>query len=113
LIRCSIKGVSRNTYKPLSNQNRGYSTIVGPHDPDSLVLDTSEDKSSGAVRCSDINNLLSNQKVSISESKRANLGIFKQIVELINSKEDMTSAGLQKIINLKASLNVGIQRSPV
>jgi len=46
-------------------------------------------------------------KYPLISKKRGDFEIFKQIVELINNKEHMTPIGLQKIINLKASLNLG------
>jgi hypothetical protein len=46
-------------------------------------------------------------KYPLISQKRADFELFKRIVELVNNKEHMTPAGLQEIINLKASLNVG------
>lgn len=40
--------------------------------------------------------------------KRADYELFKQAVELMNSKAHLTLAGLQKILNLKASMNKGL-----
>lgn len=47
------------------------------------------------------------EKYPLVSQKRADFELFKQIVELINNKEHLTPAGLQKIVNLKASLNLG------
>jgi len=46
-------------------------------------------------------------KYPLLTQKRVDFEIFKQIIELINNKEHMTLIGLQKIVNLKASLNTG------
>lgn len=43
--------------------------------------------------------------------KRADFEIFKQIVEIIKSKKHLTAEGLQEIVNLKASLNLGLSDS--
>jgi hypothetical protein len=34
--------------------------------------------------------------------------LFKKAVEIMNRKEHLTSEGLQEIINLKASMNLGL-----
>jgi len=47
------------------------------------------------------------EKYPLISKKRADFELFKRIVELVNNKEHMTPAGLQEIINLKASLNLG------
>ncbi len=44
-------------------------------------------------------------KYPLISQKRADFEIFKKIIELINNKQHMTSEGLEKIVNLKASLN--------
>jgi hypothetical protein len=40
--------------------------------------------------------------------KAADFILFKQIVELIKNKEHLSIEGLTKIINIKASLNLGL-----
>jgi LAGLIDADG endonuclease len=45
---------------------------------------------------------------SLLTQKRADFLLFKQVVELINNKDHLTKEGLIKIINLKASMNLGI-----
>jgi len=40
--------------------------------------------------------------------KQADFEIFKQIIKIINSKSQLTSEDLQNIVNLKASLNLGL-----
>jgi hypothetical protein len=40
--------------------------------------------------------------------KRADFQLFKLIVNLINKKEHLTLAGLEKIISIKASINLGL-----
>jgi hypothetical protein len=47
------------------------------------------------------------EKYPLISKKRADFELFKRIVELVNNKEHMTPTGLQEIINLKASLNIG------
>ena len=40
--------------------------------------------------------------------KLADYLLFKQVVELINNKAHLTIEGLQKIVNIKASMNLGL-----
>jgi hypothetical protein len=51
------------------------------------------------------------EKYPLISQKRAvplrGLELFKRIVEIIHNKEHLTLTGLQKIVNLKASLNLG------
>lgn len=47
-------------------------------------------------------------KYPLITSKRADFIIFSKIVELINKKEHLTLEGIQKIVNLKASMNKGL-----
>lgn len=37
--------------------------------------------------------------------------LFKQVVDLINKKEHLTSEGLNKIVSIKASMNNGLSKS--
>jgi len=48
------------------------------------------------------------EKYPLRTQKHADFLLFKLIVEIINRKEHLTPEGLQKIINLKASLNQGL-----
>ena len=47
-------------------------------------------------------------KFSLQTKKKADFELFKKIVELVHRKEHLTLNGLQKIVNLKASLNFGL-----
>jgi hypothetical protein len=47
-------------------------------------------------------------KFPLRTKKRADYELFKQVVELRDSKEHLTPAGFQKIVNLKASMNKGL-----
>jgi len=47
-------------------------------------------------------------KYPLITHKRADFIIFCKIVELINQKEHLTLEGIQKIVNLKASMNKGL-----
>lgn len=47
------------------------------------------------------------EKYPLISQKRADFELFKRIVEIIHNKEHLTLTGLQKIVNLKASLNLG------
>jgi hypothetical protein len=47
-------------------------------------------------------------KYSLITQKRADFLLFCQIIELINQKEHSTMEGIQKIINIKASMNNGL-----
>lgn len=42
--------------------------------------------------------------------KKSDYLLFKQIVSIIQLKEHFTSEGLQRIINLKATLNFGLSK---
>lgn len=39
--------------------------------------------------------------------KQADFLLFKSIIELMNRKEHLTKEGLQKIVNIRASMNLG------
>lgn len=47
-------------------------------------------------------------KYSLLTQKRADFELFKQIVYLMDSDEHLTLSGLQKIVNLRASINLGL-----
>jgi hypothetical protein len=47
-------------------------------------------------------------KYPLISKKRADYELFKQIVELMNSKEHLTPAGFQKCLAIKASINLGL-----
>ena len=47
-------------------------------------------------------------KFPLITQKLADFKLFKQVVEIINRKEHLTMEGLQKIVNLKASINWGL-----
>lgn len=40
--------------------------------------------------------------------KKADYELFKRIIDIMNNQEHLTDLGLQKIINLRASLNLGL-----
>jgi hypothetical protein len=44
-------------------------------------------------------------KYSLITQKKADYDLFKCIVKMVDSKEYSTPAGLQKIVNLRASMN--------
>ena len=50
-------------------------------------------------------------KYPLLTQKLADFNLFKQIVELMNSKAHLTIEGLNQIINIKASMNLGISKS--
>jgi LAGLIDADG DNA endonuclease family protein len=58
----------------------------------------------------DINNIIIPHfdKYPLISKKKADFILFKQIINLINNKEHLTLEGLQKIVALKASLNLGL-----
>jgi hypothetical protein len=39
--------------------------------------------------------------------KRADYLLFKQVLELIKTKEHLTQEGLEKLVAIKASINIG------
>jgi len=47
-------------------------------------------------------------KYPLITQKWADYQLFKKAVEIMNRKEHLTSEGLQEIINLKASMNLGL-----
>jgi len=47
-------------------------------------------------------------KYPLISQKRADFLLFKQIIELVKNKEHLTTEGLRKIIELKASMNNGL-----
>jgi len=47
-------------------------------------------------------------KYNLLTQKAADFSLFTEIVELLNAKGHLTSEGLNKVVNLKASLNLGI-----
>lgn len=56
-----------------------------------------------------INTVISHfDKFPLQTQKKADFELFKIIVEIMHLKEHLQSKGLQKIVNLKASLNFGI-----
>jgi hypothetical protein len=50
------------------------------------------------------------QKYSLLTQKRSDFELFVRIIQIINRKEHLTLEGLQEIINLKASQNLGLSR---
>ena len=47
-------------------------------------------------------------KYPLITQKWANFELFKQVVDLMNRKEHLTKEGLQQIINIRASINLGL-----
>ena len=57
----------------------------------------------------DLNNLiLYLEKYPLLTQKAADLLLFKKAVELVNNKAHLTLEGLEKIVNIKASMNLGL-----
>lgn len=57
----------------------------------------------------DLNNLISYlEKYPLFTQKAADLFLFKKAVELVNNKAHVTVEGLKKIVNIKASMNLGL-----
>jgi len=57
----------------------------------------------------DLNKLILHlEKYPLLTQKSADLFLFKQILDLINNKAHLTVEGLNKIVNLKASMNLGL-----
>lgn len=48
------------------------------------------------------------EKYPLISQKWADFILFKQIIDLINQKEHLKPEGLQKIVNLRASMNSGL-----
>jgi LAGLIDADG endonuclease len=51
------------------------------------------------------------KKYFLITQKRIDFELFSKIIEIKKNKEHLTKQGLQKIINLKATLNLGISNS--
>jgi hypothetical protein len=49
-------------------------------------------------------------KYSLLSQKAADFYLFKQIIELMKNKAHLTTEGLQKIINIKSSMNLGLSK---
>ena len=47
-------------------------------------------------------------KYSLLTQKAADFYLFKQVTELMQNKAHLTTKGLQEIINIKASMNLGL-----
>ena len=47
-------------------------------------------------------------KYPLITQKQADFELFKSVAELINNKEHLTIEGLQKIVNIRASQNLGL-----
>ena len=50
-------------------------------------------------------------KYPLLSQKGADFYLFKQIIELINTKVHLTEIGLLQIINIRASMNLGLSNS--
>jgi predicted secreted acid phosphatase len=48
------------------------------------------------------------KKYYLITQKRVDFELFSKIIEIIKNKEHLTKEGLQKIVNLKTTLNLGI-----
>lgn len=48
------------------------------------------------------------EKFPLLTQKAADSILFKQVVDLINNKEHLTLEGINKIVNIKASMNLGL-----
>lgn len=57
----------------------------------------------------DLNKLIIHlEKYPLLTQKSADLFLFKQIIDLINNKAHLTIEGLNQIVNIKASMNLGL-----
>ena len=48
------------------------------------------------------------EKYPLITQKKADFELFKRVIELVNRKEHLTPNGLQEIINIRASINLGL-----
>jgi len=48
------------------------------------------------------------EKYPLITKKKADLLLFKQILDIMNNKKHLTIEGIQKIVAIKASLNLGL-----
>ena len=57
----------------------------------------------------DLNKLIIHlEKYPILTQKAADFLLFKQAVKLVNNKAHLTDEGLNQIVNIKASMNLGL-----
>jgi LAGLIDADG endonuclease len=57
----------------------------------------------------DLTNLIIHlEKYPLLTHKAADFYLFKQIIKLINNKSHLSNEGLNQIINIKASMNLGL-----
>ena len=57
----------------------------------------------------DLNKLILHlEKYPLLTQKAADLFLFKQVVKLINNKAHLSVEGLNQIVNIKASMNLGL-----
>lgn len=47
-------------------------------------------------------------KYPLISQKKADFILFKQVADLMNRKQHLTSEGVQEIVNLKAAINLGL-----
>jgi len=61
-------------------------------------------------RIGDLNNVIISHfiKYPLISQKRADFELFKSIVEIMNRKGHLTLEGLQEIVNIRASINLGL-----
>ncbi len=51
------------------------------------------------------------EKYPLITQKKVDFILFKQVLYLMNNKEHLTQEGIQKIVNIKASINLGLSDS--
>jgi LAGLIDADG endonuclease len=57
----------------------------------------------------DLTNLINQfEKYPLLTQKAADFILFKQVVKYMNNKDHLSIEGLNKIINIKASMNIGL-----
>jgi len=50
-------------------------------------------------------------KYPLITQKQADFELFKQVLELVQNKEHLTSEGLRKIVSIRASINLGLSEA--
>lgn len=104
-MTCSIKiGLHKRDLSLLLQFQKIFDGIGSIHiNPTREVVNFSVDSNKDLINL--INHI---KKYPLLTQKAADFLLFKQVVELINIKDHLTVEGLQKIINIKASMNLGL-----
>jgi hypothetical protein len=122
---CFHLAIGKNSkYKNGYYVNPGFSIVL--HKKDKLLLEKFQEYLGGVGTLKTIKNFVQFRVFSIKDlnviiahfeqyplitKKQADYMLFKEALDLIKNKEHLTLEGLQKIINIRASMNKGLPES--